>query len=93
MATCEPAQRGLGGLFGIAEIVAWAESFAGRNDHPSGQVAQLRAQLRRTGDDEGLDLIRGLATGFDRTRSCDAQDAAVGIGGQASDGRLSRRLL
>jgi hypothetical protein len=67
VATCEPAQRGLGGLFGIAEIVAWAESCAGRNDHPSRQVAQLLAQLGRTGDDEGLNLIRGLATGFDRT--------------------------
>ena len=67
MATCEPAQRGLGGLFGIAEIVTRAESCAGRNDHLSGQVAQLLAQLRRTGDDEGLNLIRGLATGFDRT--------------------------
>ena len=67
MATCEPAQRGLGGLFGTAEIVARAQSCAGRNDHPSGQVAQLFAQLRRTGDDQGLNLIRGLATGFDRT--------------------------
>jgi hypothetical protein len=71
VATCESAQRGLGGLFGIAEIVARAQSCAGRNDRPSGQVAQLLTQLRRTGDDERLDLIRGLATGFDRTGSCD----------------------
>jgi hypothetical protein len=69
VATGESAQCGLGGLFGIAEIVAGAESGAGRNDHPRGQVAQLG----RTGDDEGLDLIRGLATGFDRTGSCDAE--------------------
>jgi hypothetical protein len=71
VATCESAQRGLGGLFGIAEIVARAQSCAGRNDHPSGLVAQLLTQLRRTGDDERLDLIRGLATGFDRAGSCD----------------------
>jgi hypothetical protein len=54
-------------------MVAGAQSCAARNDHPSGQVAQLLAQLGRTGDDEGLDLIRGLATGFDRTRSGDAK--------------------
>jgi hypothetical protein len=38
MATGQSAQRGLGGVFGIAELVSWAESGAGRNHLQGGQV-------------------------------------------------------
>jgi hypothetical protein len=73
MATGQSAQRGLGGVFGVAELVSWAESGAGRNQLQSGQLPQLLTQLRRTGDDQGLDLIRGLTSGFDGTGSCHAK--------------------
>jgi hypothetical protein len=70
MATGQSAQRGLDGVFGVAELVSWAESGAGRNHLQGGHVPQLLAQLRRTGDDQGLDLIRGLTSGFDGAGSC-----------------------
>jgi hypothetical protein len=70
MATGQSAQRGLGGVFGVAELMSWTEPGAGRNHLQGGQVPQLLAQLRRTGDDQGLDLIRGLTSGFDGTGSC-----------------------
>ena len=69
MATGQSAQRGLGGVFGVAELESWAESGAGRNHLQGGQMPQLLAQLRRAGDDQGLDLIRGLTSGFDGTGS------------------------
>src|SRR5215213_2544983 len=53
-ATGQSAQRGLGGVFGVAELVSWAESGAGRNQLQGGQVPQLLAQLCGTGDDQGL---------------------------------------
>jgi hypothetical protein len=65
MATGQSAQRGLGGVFGVAELVSWAESGAGRNHLQGGQVPQLLAQLRRAGDDQGFDLIHSLTSGFD----------------------------
>jgi hypothetical protein len=43
MATGQSAQRGLGGVFGVAELVSWAESGAGRNQLEGGQVPQLLA--------------------------------------------------
>jgi hypothetical protein len=73
MATGQSSQRGLGRVFGVAELVSWAESGAGRNHLQGGHVPQLLAQLRRTGDDQGLDLIRGLTSGFDGTGSCHAK--------------------
>jgi hypothetical protein len=38
MATGQSAQRGLGGVFGIAELASWAESGAGRNHLQGEQV-------------------------------------------------------
>ena len=52
-------------VFGVAELVSWAESGAGRNQLQGGQLPQLLAQLRRTGEDQGFDLIRSLTSGFD----------------------------
>ena len=46
MTTGQSAQRRLGGVFGVAELVSWAESGAGRNQLQRGQVPQLLAQLR-----------------------------------------------
>ena len=43
MATGQPAQRRLGGVFGVAELVSWTESGAGRNHLQGGQVPQLLA--------------------------------------------------
>jgi hypothetical protein len=57
MATGQSAQRGLDGVFGVAELVSWAESGAGRHHLRGGQVPQLLAQLRRAGDDQGLDSL------------------------------------
>jgi hypothetical protein len=51
MATGQSAQRGLRGVFGVAELVSWAESGAGRNHLQGRQVPQLLAQLGRAGDD------------------------------------------
>ena len=65
MATGQSAQCGLGGVFGVAELVSWAESGAGRNQLQGGQLPQLLAQLSRTGEDQGFDLIRSLTSGFD----------------------------
>jgi len=73
MATGQSAQRRLGGVFGVAELMSWTESGAGRNHLQGGQLPQLLTQLRRTGDDQGLDLIRGLTSGFDCTGSCHAK--------------------
>src|SRR5512132_2809896 len=73
MATGQSAQRGLDGVFGAAELVSWAESGAGRNQLQGGRVPQLPAQLRRAGDDQGLDFIRGLSSGFAGTGSCHAK--------------------
>ena len=70
MATGQSAQRGLRGVFGVAELVSGAESGAGRNQLQGGQV---RPQLRRPGDDQGLNLIRSLTSGFDGTGSCHAK--------------------
>ena len=44
MATGQPAQRRLGGVFGVAELVPWAESGAGRNHLQGGQLPQLLTQ-------------------------------------------------
>src|SRR5512132_95633 len=81
MATGQSAQRGLDGVFGVAELVARAESGAGRNHLQGGHVPQLLAQLRRAGDDQGLDLIRGLSSGFDGSSdlSVDEEPAAYGV--------------
>jgi hypothetical protein len=38
MATGESAQRRLGGVFGVAELVSWAESGAGGNHLQGGKV-------------------------------------------------------
>jgi len=73
MATGQPAQRRLGGVFGVAKLVSWAESGAGRNHLQGGQVPKLLGQRRRTGDDQRFDLIRGLTSGFDDTGSCHAK--------------------
>lgn len=47
MATGQPAQRRLGGVFGVAELVFWAESGAGRNQFQGGQVLQLLRSCAR----------------------------------------------
>jgi hypothetical protein len=65
-------------------LVSWAESGAGRNQLQGGQVPQLLAQLCRTGDDQGLDLIHGLTSGFDGAGSShpkrpDCLDPAVAL--------------
>ena len=73
VATGQSARRGLDGVFGVAELVSWAESGAARNHLRSGRVPQLLAQLCRTGEDQGFDLIRGLTSGFDGTGSCHAK--------------------
>jgi hypothetical protein len=49
MATGESAQRRLGGVFSVAELVSWAESGAGRNHLQGGHVPQPLAQLCWTG--------------------------------------------
>jgi hypothetical protein len=54
-------------------LVSWAESGAGRNQLQGGQVPQLLTQLCGTGDDQGLDLIHRLTSGFDGTGSCHAK--------------------
>jgi hypothetical protein len=54
MATGQSAQRGLGGVFGVAELMSWALSGAGRNQLQGGQMQQLLAQLCRAGDDQRL---------------------------------------
>jgi hypothetical protein len=41
MATGQSAQRGLGGVFGVAELMSWTESGAGRNHLQGGQLSQL----------------------------------------------------
>jgi hypothetical protein len=47
MATGQSAQRGLGGVFGVAELVSWAESGAGRNQLQGGAgAAAARAAVR-----------------------------------------------
>ena len=66
VASGESAQRGLGGLFGVAEVVAGTQPGAGAMIIGVEQVTQLLAQLGWTGDDQRLDLVGGLATGFDR---------------------------
>ena len=38
MATGQSAQRGLDGVFGVAELVSWAESGAGGNHLQGGKV-------------------------------------------------------
>jgi hypothetical protein len=45
MATGQSAQRRLGGVFRVAELMSWAESGAGRNQLQVGQVPQLIGQL------------------------------------------------
>jgi hypothetical protein len=73
MATGQSAQCRLGDVFGIAELVSWAESCAGRNQLQGGHVPQLLAQLCRSADDQGFDLINGLTSGFDGAGSGDAK--------------------
>jgi hypothetical protein len=75
MATGQSAQRRLGGVVGVAELVSWAESRVGRDQLQGGQVPQLLAQLCATGDDQGPNLIHGLTSGFDGTGSCQAKRA------------------
>jgi hypothetical protein len=41
MATGQSAQRRLGGVFGVAELMSWTESGAGRNHLQGGQLSQL----------------------------------------------------
>jgi hypothetical protein len=60
MAAGQSAQRCLGGVFGVAELVSWAELGAGRNQLQGGQVPQLLAQPRRTGDDHSIQLAVAL---------------------------------
>jgi hypothetical protein len=45
MATNQSARRGLGNVFGVAELMAWAESRAGCNQLHGGQLPQLLVQL------------------------------------------------
>jgi len=73
MATGQSAQSRFGGVFGVAELVSWAESGAGCDHLQRGQVPQLLPQLCWTGDDQGLDLIHGLTSGFDGTGPCHAK--------------------
>ena len=54
MATGQSAQRRLDGVFGVAELVSWAESGAGRNHLQGGQVPVSIKDLFDSWPDFGL---------------------------------------
>ncbi len=82
VAAGESTEGGLGGLCGVAELVAGTQPGAAGDDLRRGQVTQPLAQLRWAGDDQRLDLMGGLTPGFDRAGPGDAEcpdrlDAAI----------------
>src|SRR5450756_1533005 len=73
-------------MFGIGDVAGWSQPGAGRDQLGVAQCPQLLAQLRWGGDKQCLELVGGLAAGFDGTASgytqyADCLDTAVlGLG-------------
>ncbi len=65
MPASEATQRGLGGMVGIAELLSRTQPGTDGDDLGRPQVSQLLPELGWAGDDQSLDLVRGLTTGFD----------------------------
>ena len=73
MTAGQPAQRGLGGLYGVSEITSGAHPGAGIDERSSGQAAELLAQLRGAGQEQGAQLVDRLSAGLDRAAAGYAQ--------------------
>ena len=60
---------------GVGDVAGWSQPGAGRDQLGVAQCPQLLTQLRRGGDKECLELVGGLAAGFDGTASRYPQQA------------------